>query len=63
MSHKKIMQKAAKALSKDATHYRKEEKKDKKHHDTKKLKGHKIEEKEAKSASRDLKKRARTAHE
>ena len=63
MTHKKIMEKASKALKKDATHYQKEEKQDKKAHNTKKLKHHKIEEKEALSAAKDLKKRAKKAHE
>lgn len=63
MSHKKIMQKAATALAKDAKHYKAEEKADKKHGDKDKLKHHKVEEKEAKSAAKDLKSRARKAHE
>lgn len=63
MSHKKIMEKASKALSKDAAHYRKEEKQDVKHKDKAKLKHHKTEEKEAKSAAKDLKKRVKKAHE
>lgn len=63
MSHKKIMQKASKALEKDAKHYKIEEKKDIKQGDKSKLKHHKIEEKEAKSAAVDLKKRAKKAHE
>ena len=63
MSHKKIMEKAAKALSKDAKHYKTEEKMDMKHHSKEKLKHHKMEEKEAKSAAKDLKKRVRKAHE
>lgn len=53
------MQKAAKALDKDAKHYAKE---------AKGLKGSKkkhelVERKEAKSAAKDLKKRASKAHE
>jgi len=63
MSHKKIMEKASKKLMKDAQHYRKEEKEDKKSGNKAKLKHHKIEEREAKSAAKDLKKRARSAHE
>jgi len=60
MSHKAIMKKAAKALEKDARHYAKEEMHDK----TKKLKKHhKIEEKEASSAAKDLRKRVKKAHE
>ncbi len=58
MTHKKIMEKATKALTKDAKHYKKEEMADKK-----KLAHHKLEEKEAKSAARDLRKRAKHAHE
>ncbi len=61
--HKKIMEKAASALKKDAMKYKIEEKMDKKHHDKAKLKHHKVEEKEAKSASKDMKKRAAYAHE
>jgi len=63
MSHKKIMEKASKALAKDAKHYVKEEKQDKKKGLASKLTHHKVEEKEAKSASKDLKKRAKKAHE
>lgn len=58
--HKKIMEKAAKALSKDAMHYKKDEKKAK---TSTKRKHEHVEEKEAKSASKDLKKRAKKAHE
>lgn len=54
---------AEKALEKDAKHYKKEEAKDKKKGDTKALKGHKVEEKEAKSAAKDLNKRVKKAHE
>ena len=58
--HKSIMKKASKALIKDASHYAKKAK-------TAKLpikkKHEKIEEKEAKSAAKDLKKRASKAHE
>ncbi len=50
--HKKIMEKASKALKKEAAH----EKGKKKKHEM-------IERKEALSASKDLKKRARKAHE
>lgn len=57
--HKKIMQKASKALKKDAAHYDKEAK-----HATGKHKKHEmVEKKEALSASKDLKKRAKKAHE
>lgn len=63
MSHKKIMEKASAALEKDAEHYKKEEKADKKNNDQAKLKNHKVEEKEAVSAALDLKKRAKKAHE
>jgi hypothetical protein len=58
--HKKIMEKASKALKKDAKHYESKIKKDKtpikKKHD-------KTELKEARSASKDLKVRAKKAHE
>lgn len=57
--HKKIMQKASKALKKDAMHYEKEAKMDKgvkKKHDM-------VEKKEACSAAKDMKKRAKKAHE
>jgi hypothetical protein len=61
--HKKIMSKAAKALEKDAAHYKKEEKMDKNMGAKKALAHHKTEEREAKSAARDLKMRAKKAHE
>ncbi len=58
--HKKIMQKAAVALEKDAKHYAKEEKhtksKTKKHHEA-------VEKKEAHGAAVAIKKRAKKAHE
>lgn len=57
--HKKIMEKASKALSKDASRYAKEAK----HTKGAKKKHEMIEEKEAKSAAKDLKKRAKKAHE
>lgn len=57
------MSKAAKALEKDAKHYKKEEKMDKKAGAKKALAHHKVEEKEALSAAKDLKKRAKKAHE
>ncbi len=57
--HKKIMQKSAKDLEKDASKYAKEAK----HAHGKKKKHEKIEEKEALSAAKDLKKRAKKAHE
>lgn len=58
--HKKIMQKAAKALDKDAAHYAKAAKKAK---TPKKAREEKVERKEAVSAAKDLKKRAKKAHE
>ena len=58
--HKKIMTAAAKKLSKDASHYKEEAK----HAKTKtKAKHEHVEEKEARSAAKDLKKRASKAHE
>lgn len=58
--HKKIMAGAAKALSKDAKKYAKEEK----HAPTKTAKKHeKVEMKEAMSAAKDMKKRAKAAHD
>ena len=58
--HKKIMSKCSKALEKDAMHYKKEVK----HAKTKSKKKHEmIEEHEAKSAAKDMKKRAKRAHE
>ena len=57
--HKKIMKHAAKALEKDAEHYAKEEK----HAHGAKKKHEKVERKEAMSAAKDLKKRAKKAHE
>lgn len=60
MVHKKIMERASKALSKDAAHYTKEAK----HAKTKTKKKHElVEKREALSASKDLKKRAKKAHE
>lgn len=58
--HKKILKKAAKALEIDAKHYAKEA-----HHaKTKTKKKHEmIEEREAKTAAKDIKKKARKAHE
>jgi hypothetical protein len=59
MTHKKIMEKAASALKKDAAHYSKEvkgAKGEKKKHEM-------TEKKEALSAAKDLKKRAKKAHE
>ena len=58
--HKKIMEKASKALGKDADHYKKEEKNAK---SKMKKKHEKVEEKEARAASIDMKKRAKKAHE
>lgn len=57
--HKKIMEKASKALKKDAAHYKVEAKQAKGKHKKEEL----IERKEALSASKDLKKRAMKAHE
>jgi hypothetical protein len=57
--HKKIMEKAAKKLVKDAAHYKKEASRSmgtKKKHEL-------IEKKEAMSAAKDLKKRSKMAHE
>ena len=59
MTHKKIMEKASKALKKDAAHYEKEEK----HAHGIKKKHEKVERKEALSAAKDLSKRAKKAHE
>ena len=57
--HKHIMEKAAKALSKDAKHYQSEEK----HSHGVKKKHEKVEEKEALSAAQAMKRRAKKAHE
>jgi hypothetical protein len=57
--HKKIMERASRALAKDAEHYRKESG----HLKGKRKKEELTEMHEAKSASKDLKKRARKAHE
>ncbi len=57
--HKKILEKASIALEKDAKKYDKKSK-----HETGKKKKHEmIEEREAKSAAKDMKKRAKSAHE
>ena len=61
--HKKIMKKAAHALDKDAAGYAKKAMSDKAKHMLKRAKKDKVEEKEARSASKDLKKRAKKAHE
>lgn len=61
--HKKIMKKAAKALEKDAKHYAKEAKHEKKAGHKGKAKHEIVEKREASSAAKDLKKRARKAHE
>lgn len=58
--HKKIMLKASKALKKDAAYYAKEEKHAK---SPAKKKHERVEKKEALSAARDLKSRAKRAHE
>jgi hypothetical protein len=57
--HKKIMSRAAKALEKDAHHY----KNDEKHAHGKKKKHDKIEEKEASKGAKVMKKMAKKAHE
>ena len=57
--HKKIMRKCAKALDKDAGHYAKKAK----HAHGVKKKHDLVEMHEAKSAAKDMKKRARKAHE
>lgn len=58
--HKKIMEKAAMKLEKDASHYAKKAMKAK---SKTKMKHERIEEKEARSAAMDMKKRAKKAHE
>jgi flagellar biosynthesis protein FliP len=58
--HKKIMEKTATALKRDAMHYAKAAKKAK---SPVKKKHEKIEEKEARSAAKDMSKRVRKAHE
>lgn len=59
MSHVKIMKKAANELEKDAKKYDEKSK-----HDKGKKKKHEIiEEREAKSAAKAMKKRAKSAHE
>jgi len=57
--HKKIMQKAGKALMKDAAKYAKEASHAKGKHKKEEM----VERKEAISAAKDLKKRAKKAHE
>lgn len=57
--HKRIMEKASKDLKKDAEHYKSEMK----HAHGKKKKHEKVEMKEALSAAKDMKKRAKKAHE
>ncbi len=57
--HRRIMEKASKDLMKDAKHYASEAKNAK----GKKVKEEKIEQKEALSAAKDLKSRAKKAHE
>lgn len=57
--HKKIMSRAASALEKDAKHYKEEMK-----HESGKKKAHeRVEMKEASSAAKDMKARAKKAHE
>ena len=58
--HKKIMTSAAKKLEKDASKYAKEAKHAK---SPAKKKHERVEEKEARAASLDMKKRAKKAHE
>jgi len=58
--HKKIMEKASKKLMADAKHYEKDEKKTK---SKVKKKHDEVEKKEAISAARDLKHRAKKSHE
>jgi len=59
MSHVKIMEKASKALAKDASHYEKKSK-----HETGIKKKHEmVEKKEALEASKIMKKRAKKSHE
>jgi hypothetical protein len=58
--HKKIMEKASEKLKKDARHYKEDAKKTKSK--VKKKHDH-VEEKEARSAAIDMKKRAKKAHE
>jgi hypothetical protein len=58
--HKKIMEKAAKALKKDAMGYKVKAKKAK---TATKKKHEMVEEREAASAAKDMKKRAKKAHE
>lgn len=57
--HKKIMERAASALEKDSKHYKKEMK----HEHGAKKKHEKVEMKEAQSAAKDMRKRAKKAHE
>jgi hypothetical protein len=57
--HKKIMEKAAKSLTKDAAKYKEEAKHAKGKHKKEEM----VERKEALSAAKDLKKRAKKAHE
>lgn len=57
--HKHIMQKAAKALKKDAEHYAKDEK----HAHGKKKTHDKVERKEAMAGAKSMKKMAKRAHE
>jgi hypothetical protein len=57
--HKKIMEKCSKKLEADAKHYAKEEKSS----HGKKKKHEMVEKKEAMSAAKDMKKRAKSAHE
>lgn len=59
MTHVKIMEKASKALTKDAKHYKKEAS----HAKGTKKKHEMVEMHEAASAAKDLKKRAKKAHE
>ena len=57
--HKRIMERASSELKKDAKKYEKEEK----HSHGAKKKHEAVEKKEAMSAAKDMKKRAKSAHE
>lgn len=63
MSHKAIMSSAAKKLKADAKHYQKEAKEEKAKGHKAKAKHEMLEKREALSAAKDLKKRAKSAHE
>ena len=61
--HKKIMHKCADKLSKDAKRYASEEKEAKKKNNPTKARQEHIEKKEALAAAKDMRKRAKKAHE